>query len=166
MRFAWLLCCAVALTPTAAADPLSFAEAIARASATGPSLTAKKAAADAARLSIRPAGELPDPELALSLDNVPVSGADRFRLNRDEMTMLSAGVMQDVPSGALRRARTGVAVADAKAAEAALEISRLEARLAVATAWIEAFYAGQREGVLLQLANDVAALNEASTAAL
>ena len=58
MRFAWLLCCAVGLAPSAAADPLSFAEAIARANADGPSLAAKKAAVDAARLSIRPAGQI------------------------------------------------------------------------------------------------------------
>ena len=166
MRFAWLLCCAVGITPSAAADPLTFAQAIARAGADGPNLTAKQAAVDAARLSVRPAGQLPDPDLAVSIDNVPVSGANRLRLNRDEMTMLNVGVMQDVPSGALRRARTGVAVADAKAAEAALEVSRLEARLAVAAAWIEAYYAAQREAVLQQLAGDVAALSEASTAGL
>ncbi|MDP3736324.1 MAG: TolC family protein [Hyphomonadaceae bacterium] len=166
MRYAWLLCCAVGLAPSAAADPLTFAEAIARASADGPSIAARKAAVETARLSIRPAGELPDPQLALGLDNFPVTGADRFRLNRDEMTMLSVGVMQDVPSDALRRARSGLATADAGLAGAALEVSRLEARLAVATAWIDAYFASARERVLRQLAEDVATLSEASTASL
>src|SRR5690242_21148787 len=103
MRHAWLLCCAIGIAPTAAADPLTFAQAVARAGGDGPSIAARKAGAEAAHLSIGPAGQLPDPQVALGLDNFPVSGADRFRLNRDEMTMLSVGVMQDVPSKSLRR---------------------------------------------------------------
>jgi outer membrane protein TolC len=166
MRYAWLLCCAIGIAPTAAADPLTFAQALVRAGADGPSIAARKAAAEAAHLSIRPAGELPDPQLALGLDNFPVSGADRFRLNRDEMTMLSVGVMQDVPSDALRRARSGLATAEADVADATLEVSRLEARLAVATAWIDAFFASARQDILRELTEDVAALNEASTASL
>jgi outer membrane protein, heavy metal efflux system len=166
MRCAWLLCCAVALAPAAAADPITFAEALARASADAPSIAARKAAVETARLSIRPAGELPDPELALGLDNFPVTGADRFRLNRDEMTMLSVGVMQDVPNGALRRARSGLATADAAVAGAALEVSRLEARLAAAAAWIDLYFATAREAALQQLAGDVSARSDASTASL
>jgi cobalt-zinc-cadmium efflux system outer membrane protein len=82
------------------------------------------------------------------------------------MTMLNVGVMQDVPSGALRRARTGLATAQADAADADLEISRLQARLAAASGWIDAYYAAQRESVLRQLADDIAALGETSTAGL
>jgi outer membrane protein TolC len=166
MRHAWLLCCAIGIAPAAAADPLTFAEALARASTDGPSIDARKAGADAAHLAIGPAGQLPDPQLALGLDNFPVSGPDRFRLNRDEMTMLSVGVMQDVPRKSLRRARTGVATAEADVADAALEVSRLEARLAVANAWIDAYFAAAREVALRRLAEDLVSLNAASTASL
>jgi outer membrane protein, heavy metal efflux system len=75
-------------------------------------------------------------------------------------------VMQDVPSRALRRARTGLATAEAAVADATLEVSRLEARLAAATAWIDAYFATAKQAVLQQLAQDVGALSDASTAGL
>ena len=46
--------------------------------------------------------------------------------------MMTAGIMQDMPSDALRQARTGIAAADAKQAEAELAVARLEARLSTA----------------------------------
>jgi cobalt-zinc-cadmium efflux system outer membrane protein len=166
MRTAWLLCCAVGMAPAAQADPISFHDAIFRAGREAPTVAAGQAAVDSARLLVRPAGQLPDPQLALDLEDVPISGADRFRLNRDEMTMLSVGVMQDVPSDASRRARLQAAQADVQVSGAALDISRLEARVATATAWLQAFYAEQRLDVLLTLAKDAATLEQAVTASL
>ncbi len=164
MRRAWLLSCAIGVAPAASADPTSFNDAIARAGREAPSVAAGQAAVDSARLLVKPAGQLPDPQLALDLEDVPISGADRFRLNRDEMTMLNVGIMQDVPSDASRRAREQVAQADVRVSGAALDISRLEARVAAATAWLQAFYAEQRVDVLLTLANDAATLEQATTA--
>jgi cobalt-zinc-cadmium efflux system outer membrane protein len=164
MRTAWLLCCAVGLTPAAWADPVSFSEALARAGSDAPAIAARQAAADSARLLVKPAGQLPDPQLALSIDNYPISGPDRFRLNRDEMTMLNVGVMQDMPSEASRRAREGLARAEVTASLAAIDITRLEAQLAAANAWLEAFYAERRVAILMSLAGDAAALEQATTA--
>ncbi len=160
------MCCVVGVVPAASADPLRFADAIARAGADGPSIAARKAAVESARLSIIPAGQLPDPQLAVGLDNVPVTGTDRYRLDRDEMTMLSVGIMQDVPNDALRRARSNLAIAEAGAAGAAVEISRLEARLGAGTAWIDAYFALARVDVLGRLTEDVRALGDAATASL
>ena len=166
MRTAWLLCGAVGIAPAALADPTSFNDAIARAGREAPSVAAGQAAVESAQLLVRPAGQLPDPQLTLDLENVPISGADRFRLDRDEMTMLNVGIMQDVPSDASRRARQQVAQADVGVMGAALDISRLDARVAAATAWLQAFYAEQRVDALLTLANDAAILEQATTASL
>lgn len=136
MRTAWLMCCAVGIAPAALADPTSFNDAIARAGREAPSVAAGKPPSSA-RLLVRPAGQLPDPQLALDLEDIPITGADRFRLDRDEMTMLNVGIMQDVPSDASRRARQQMAQADVRVTGAALDISRLEARVAAATAWLK-----------------------------
>ena len=166
MRTAWLLCCAVGIAPAALADPTSFNDAIARAGRDSPSVAAGQAAVESARLLVKPSGQLPDPELAIDLEDFPISGADRFRLNRDEMTMLSVGITQDVPSDASRRARQQMAYADVRVSGAALDIFRLEARVAAASAWLQAFYAEQRAEVLLTLANDAATLERAMIASL
>lgn len=166
MRTAWLLCCAVGLAPAALADPVSFTEAIARAGKDAPAVAARMAAADSARLLVKPAGQLPDPQLTVDLDNFPISGPDRYRLNRDEMTMLNVGVMQDVPSAASLRAREDLARVEATASLAAVDVSRLEARLSAALAWLDAYYAAQRVNTLLDLARDAATLEEAATASL
>jgi outer membrane protein, heavy metal efflux system len=166
MRSAWLLCCVVGVAPPAWADPITYAGALARAETAAPSIEAGKAAAQSARLAVGPAGELPDPELAVGIDNFPVSGPDRYSLNRDEMTMLSAGIMQDVPSGAVRKARTGYASAEARQAEADLGIARLTARLSVAAAWIDLFTAERRVAILRDIAGDIAELGRTTSARL
>lgn len=112
MRLAWLACCVVGVVPIAHAQELSFQDAVTRAE-DGPSVIARREAARGAQLAVRPAGQLPDPQLVLGLQNVPVEGPDAYRLGRDEMTMQTVGVMQDMPSGAERRARRAMAEAEA-----------------------------------------------------
>lgn len=166
MRRAWLLSCAVGIAPVAWADPVTYAQALERAAGASPTVEAQKAALDSARQSVRPAGQLPDPQLALGIENVPVSGADRFRLNRDEMTMASIGIMQDVPSDATRRAREGVAQAQVRASEASIGIARLEAQLAAANAWIDLYFAQAKLAALTALEGDATTLDRALVAAV
>ena len=78
MRYAWLLSCAVGIAPAAWADPVTFAQALERAASTSPTVEAEREALNSAQRSVRPAGQLPDPQLALGIDNLPISGADRF----------------------------------------------------------------------------------------
>jgi cobalt-zinc-cadmium efflux system outer membrane protein len=166
MRRAWLLSCAVGIAPAAWADPVTYAQAIQRASGASPTVEAQKAALDSARQSVRPAGQLPDPHLALDIENVPVSGPERFRLNRDEMTMASIGIMQDMPSDATRRAREGVAQAEVRVSEASIAIARLEARLAAANAWIDLYFAQAKLAALKALEGDATNLDRALVAAV
>lgn len=164
MRFAWLSCCVIGLAPVAAADPLTFAEAIGRASADAPSVAARRADVESARLLVKPAGELPDPQLALGVQNLPITGNDRFEFNRDFMTMQNVGIMQDVPSGQKREARTAAASANAETSRAALDVARLEARLEAARWWIEIYYGLAVQQALEGLSRELRALVDASTA--
>ncbi|MBI1361761.1 MAG: transporter [Alphaproteobacteria bacterium] len=163
MRCAILLACAVGFAPAALADPLTFADAVARAGADAPIVAARRAAVTSALRSITPAGQLPDPELSLGLQNAPVSGPNQFSLSKDFMTMESIGVAQDVPNKAKRQARTAVATADAGVAEGALDVEKLNARVAAARAWIGLYYAAEKERALTALAQELDLLTRSTT---
>jgi outer membrane protein, heavy metal efflux system len=162
MRIAWALACAIGWAGPAHAQDLSFADALERAAIDGPTIAARSAAVEAARRSIGPAGALPDPELVLAIENVPATGPDRYRLDRDEMTMSRVGVMQDMPSFAELGARRAMARAQADRAGAGLELGRLEARLGAAQAWIGLYYAERRIALLERLAREARASAEAA----
>lgn len=166
MRKAWALIGAVALAPAAHAEPLSFTEAVARAAAASPVTEARAHAVRAAERSVGPAGQLPDPELVLGVENVPIEGPDAYRLDREPMTMLSIGIMQQMPSGVERGARRAMARADLARAQAGLEIGRLEARLGAARAWINRYYAERRLELQQGIAAEARAGAEAARARL
>jgi len=130
----------------ASAEPLTFTRALDLAITETPALRADAAQLDAARLAVLPAGELPDPKLALGLDNVPVNGPDRYSLSDDFMTMRRVGLMQEFPNRAKREARVAVAQGEVAVAAAQTAISRQQVLLDAAQAWIA------RHTVELQLA--------------
>src|SRR5690606_7189869 len=103
-----------------------------------PSLAAQAANLEAARHEALPPGELPDPKLSLGLQNVPIEGADRRRLDREPMTMQMVGPMQEVPHRAKRRARVEAAAAAVDSADAQQQVERWRVRRETAQAWIAA----------------------------
>ena len=133
---------------SATASPLTFLQALERASVEAPSLEAKRAQARAAETASDAADALPDPKLDLSLQNLPVSGGEAFSLNRDFMTMKTIGVSQEFPNLAKRHARLGRAQADIAAAEAGAAIEARNVRVATALAWVELYFAEQRLSIL------------------
>ena len=78
----------------AGAEPLSLARALDLAVGETPALHADAAQLDAARHAVLPAGQLPDPKLALGLDNLPINGPDRYRVGEDSMTMRRVGMQR------------------------------------------------------------------------
>ena len=82
-------------------------------------LPALGATAAAARSMAVAAGQRPDPVLKTGLNSLPVSGADRFSLVRDNFTMLSLGVSQELTRGGKLKARTSRLEREAEVAEAA-----------------------------------------------
>ena len=126
----------VAFAAPAVAAPLSFEEALQLAERNAPSLAVDNARIEAARQAAIPAGELPDPKLMLGIDNLPITGQDRFSLNRDFMTMRRIGVSQEVPNSDKRQARVDVAQGTIDRVIAERRIERLKVRRETALAWI------------------------------
>ena len=141
------------LTPVFA-NSLSFDGALATALRSTPSLSANAAMETAARQSAIPAGELPDPKLVVGIDNLPVTGSDRFSVTRDFMTMRRIGIMQEFPNEDKRAARAEIAKSKVAVAEAQTQITRQSVLRETALAWIG------RETVEQQLAYINALLEE------
>lgn len=151
MQFRYLAALAL-LSPVAAqAEPLTFADALARAEANAPSLKAREAGISAARGSAVAAGRLPDPTLDLALRDFPVTGPDAGSLHRDNFTATSIGVTQPFTSPAKRQAQRTRAGAEIGVAEADAAVEARGVRLATALAWIDLYYAQKRLAQLSSL---------------
>jgi hypothetical protein len=61
-------------------------------------------------------GQLPDPQIMLGVEDVPVNGQDAFELTRDEMTQVVIGLEQEFPRGRTRDLRSKKATLEAEAA--------------------------------------------------
>lgn len=147
LKWAWGLALS-AIAVSAQAEPMTFDQALARAAETAPSVKAAALRVDAARAASRGAGTLPDPKLALGVENLPISGPMAGRFGADEMTMASVGVMQDMPSRPARRAAVERAGAEIGMADAQTALEARAARLATAQAWVDLYYARARLAAL------------------
>ncbi|MFO1314500.1 MAG: TolC family protein [Burkholderiales bacterium] len=147
-----------ALVPLAhaAEAPLTLAEAQRRALARSQLLPAQDAAAAAAREMAVASGQLADPVLKLGLENLPVTGADAWSLNKDPMTMGRIGVMQEWLSSDKREART--ARFEREAEKAQVERAAVQANIArdTALAWIDRYYAEATVALIAEQAAEAA----------
>jgi outer membrane protein TolC len=138
---AGLLLLTLALRPAWAAAPdpadLSLRSAITAALERSQALAAPAANARAARELAVAAGQRPDPVLRLSLNNVPVNGADRWSTTNDFMTMQSVGIMQTLPSQAKRHARSQKFEREADASLEQRQMLATEIQRETAVAWFE-----------------------------
>lgn len=124
-----------AVTQAAAAE-LGFEQALQLALRESPPLQAARHRYLSARQSESAAGRLPDPELLLGIDNLPVQGADRFDLDADPMTMRRIGLMQRFPNGGKRDAERSGAAALIAQRDAALQASARQLLQDTAGLWI------------------------------
>ncbi len=129
-------------TPQAAV--LSFDEALSLAEQRSAALASRRAAAEGAEQARTASGRLPDPKLAVGVENFPISGPERFSWNMESMTMRRIGVMQDVPNAAKRAAQRGSAEARAERERAMLEAERLAVRREAALAWLGLHFAQRK----------------------
>jgi len=144
---ALLLGCSLA-TPSLA---LTYAEALALAEHSSPALRAQQAALAGAVSAQGAASALPDPRLSVGVENLAISGADRFSLTRDFMTMQRIGLMQEVPNRAKREARSQGAQARAERDRALLALGSLQLRQALNRSWLSTQFALQRLAALEEI---------------
>jgi len=149
-------CAALALAAHAAhAQALSLPEAQRRALERSRQLAAQDSAVRASREMAVAAGQLPDPVLKAGIDNLPVTGEDRFSTTSDFMTMRRIGVMQELTRSEKRalRAQRFEREADKSLAEKAAIAASIERGTALA--WLERYYAEAMLKVIVEQTGQV-----------
>ncbi len=124
------------LSRAVSAEALSFDAALALAVSQAPVLSARAHQIDAAKNAIAPSDALPDPRLAIGVENLPIDGADAFNLTNDFMTMERIGVSQEFPNARKRHARLDGALAKVTVMEARARLARQGVLREAAVAWI------------------------------
>ncbi len=119
----------------------------------------RSAAMQAAQASVRASGEaavkagqLPDPTLKAGIDNLPVTGGQRYTIGQDFMTMRRIGIEQQWVSRDKRRLRTALADQRTGRERAGYLMELATVRQQTATAWLEAAYAKEALALREQLA--------------
>jgi cobalt-zinc-cadmium efflux system outer membrane protein len=107
-------------------------------------LQSRSAAIDGADLAAASATQLPDPQLSLGLDNLPINSSDRFSLTRDFMTQRQIAWSQDMPNAAKRGARAEGAAARTMRERALLDAEQVAVAREASLAWLARFHAEQR----------------------
>lgn len=132
---------AAALLPVlCAAAPLTLDQALELAVQRSESARAARAGATSAAEAARAAGQLPDPVLRAGVDNLPISGTDRFS-SRDSMTMKRIGVSQEWLSAEKRAARQAAADAIVGRETAIVQAAAAEVRLQTGLAYLDVWFA-------------------------
>lgn len=147
------------------AAPLTLDVALRMAEAHSLALPAQDASAAAARHLAVAAGQRPDPVLTAAINNLPVTGADRFSLSRDFMTARSVGVVQELTRGGKLEARRArfEREADAAAARRVLALAQLQRE--TAAAWLDRQYLERMTELLLAQRDEARLQVEAADAA-
>jgi outer membrane protein TolC len=163
---AWALSLCAFSAPVAAAEtPLTLAEAQRRAVERSLQVVAQDAAVSASRQMAVAAGQLPDPMLRAGIDNVPISGPDRFSLGNDFMTMRRVGVMQELTRGEKRRLRAERFELDAEKSLAEKSGTIATIQRDSALAWLDRYYAEAMARLIGEQSAEARLENEAADSA-
>jgi outer membrane protein TolC len=135
---------AVATLPAlAVAAPLTLAQALDLALQRSEATRYARAGVASVSEAARAAGQLPDPTLRAGIDNLPVTGGDRFSTTRDSMTMKRIGIGQEWVSAEKRAARQAAADAMVSRAFVSVQAAAAEVRLQTALAYLDAYFADE-----------------------
>ncbi len=128
-------------------------------------LVGQDAAAFSARQMAVAAHQLPDPTVKASIDALPINGADRFSLVRDNFTMRTIGVTQEWVREAKRSARATRYEREAETAEATRTLALANLRRDTAMAWLDRYYQERVREVLIAQRNETRLQTDAADAA-
>lgn len=138
------------LTALASEGSLTLGRAQQQAVARSRQLSAQDLSVSASREMAVAAGQLPDPVLKFGVDNLPVSGSDKFSLTRDFMTMRRIGVMQEVTRADKRRSRSERYEREADKTLATKTVTIANTQRDTALAWLDRYYAEQMATLITQ----------------
>ncbi len=143
LRAVALAAAALLPAPWAVAAPLSLDQAIELAVQRSQMTRSAHAGALSAAEMARAAGQQADPMLNIGIDNLPVTGSNKFSTGAEDMTMKRIGIVQEWVSAEKRSAREAAAQATAGRESVMEKVAAAEARMQTAMAYVEAYYAGQ-----------------------
>lgn len=147
----------LAAMPLRAEPNLSIDEAIALAIADQPLLQSLDEASRASREAAVAAGQLPDPKLKFGVLNLPVTGSDAARFDRDDMTMATLGIMQDMVPRQKRETAARSQEVTARQFESEKTATARVIQRDVALAWLDVFEAERKNELYRKAADEMAA---------
>jgi outer membrane protein TolC len=133
------------------------------------SIKAAGASVQASREIAVKADQLPDPMLKVGIDNVPVTGEDRYSTTSDFMTMRRVGIEQEWVSSDKRKARAERAQRSIEMEDASYLETVAKVREETAKAWVAVLYAQRKLDLLNSLqknaSDDLSAIKASHRAA-
>lgn len=137
--------------PAFASEPsLTLAQAQALALARSRQLASHDSSVLASEQMAVAAAQLPDPTLILGIDNLPVSGADRYSLTDDAMTMRRVGLRQELTNADKRSARAALYERAADRARAEKNLTGAAIERDTALAWLSQYYAQKMLAIITE----------------
>lgn len=133
---------------------LSLDQALQMAAQRSASSQAAAASVQASQEMAAKADQLPDPMLKFGVDNLPVTGPDKYSLTRDFMTQRRVGIEQQWVSADKRTARAERGQRAVESDEANYLTNVAKVREETAIAWINVLYAQQTLDLLKALENE------------
>lgn len=165
-RFALALLAIALLGSARAQDVLTLDEAVRLSLTQQPLLESYQSAAAAARERAIADGQLPDPKLILGIQNLPITGDDALHFNRDDMTMRTVGLRQEMVRPAKRAAAANRMESEAQQWEAEYALTTRTVQRDVALAWLDAFEAQRKAELYQRLVAEMAAERQVGTGKL
>ncbi|HEX5538264.1 MAG TPA: TolC family protein, partial [Methylophilaceae bacterium] len=149
-----------------ATQGLTLSEAIQLALQNQPLLQSFDTAAAATREAAVAEGQLPDPKLTFGVQNLPITSSDALRFDRDDMTMATVGVTQEVVPEAKREASSRIMQAEAAQYQAEKRVTAQTIRRDVALAWLNVYEAQRKAELYARLAGDMTAEHKVALASV
>lgn len=145
-------------------DELSLQEAMDLALQNQPLLQSLDDAAAASREAAIAEGQLPDPKLKLGVVNLPINHGDALNFNRDDMTMLNVGIMQDMIPRQKLEAASKKMNAEAEQYHYEQLVTTRSIQRDVALAWLDVVEAQEKTNIYQRIANDMVSERQVATA--
>ena len=120
---------------------LTLDEALQIATLRSPSIQAAQASVRGSSDVVVKAGQLPNPTLNLSVQDLPINGPNAFTIGQDNFTMRGIGIQQEWVSPAKRRLQTTLADRAVQRDQSTYLEKVAEVRQQTAMAWLNAIYA-------------------------
>ena len=140
-----------------AEEPLTLAETIQLATLSQPLLQSLDDAAASLRQAAIAEGQLPDPKLKFGVINLPVTTKDALRYNRDDQTMVSVGISQDVIPLKKRALASNRMLAEADEFQTEQMATARTIERDVALAWLDVYEAQRKTELYQRMIDDMVA---------